>query len=197
MSPTRLASAPPPARQRGVVLFISLIVLVAMTLAAIAMLRAVDTGLLITGNIAFRQSATASADSSLEAAIAWLSDPANASLLAQDRPESGYFSTWQNGFDPTGVTARAFVWSGNSIALDHDAAGNSVRFVIHRMCQSPGPADPGLCMMAGIGSLAGSTFAAPSYSKAPLLDNAYVYYRITARVDGPRNSVSYVQALVH
>ncbi len=56
--------------QRGVILIITLIVLVAMTLASIAMVRSVDTSTVIAGNLAFKQSATASGDAGLEAAIA-------------------------------------------------------------------------------------------------------------------------------
>ncbi len=43
-----------PGRQGGAILFIALIVLVAMTLAGIAMWRSVDTALGIAGNMAFR-----------------------------------------------------------------------------------------------------------------------------------------------
>ncbi len=54
-----------PLRQRGAVLLIALIVLVAMTLAGIAMMRSVDTGILVSGNMAFRQSATLAADAGI------------------------------------------------------------------------------------------------------------------------------------
>jgi Tfp pilus assembly protein PilX len=63
MSPrTRLAAG----RQRGAILFIALIVLVAMTLAGIALMRSVDTNVLIAGNLAFRQGATAAGDYGVE-----------------------------------------------------------------------------------------------------------------------------------
>ena len=48
--------------QHGVVLLISLIVLVAMTLAGIAVMRSVDTNVLIAGNLAFRNAALSAAD---------------------------------------------------------------------------------------------------------------------------------------
>lgn len=59
-------------KQHGVVLFIALIALVAMSLAAVALLRSVDTGTLIAGNLAFKQAATTSGDSGIEEAITWL-----------------------------------------------------------------------------------------------------------------------------
>ena len=55
--PAASAGAPPRSAQKGVVLFISLIVLVAMTLAGIAMFRQVGTGVVIAGNLAFRDNA--------------------------------------------------------------------------------------------------------------------------------------------
>ena len=54
-------------RQRGVVLLIALIVLVAMTLAGIGMMRSIDSGTLVSGNIGFREAAVATADTGVEA----------------------------------------------------------------------------------------------------------------------------------
>ena len=48
--------------QRGVVLLIALIMLVAMTLAGIGMMRSVDTGSVIAGNLAFKQSTLNASD---------------------------------------------------------------------------------------------------------------------------------------
>src|SRR5476651_1743452 len=62
-----------PAKQRGVVLFFTLIALVVMSLAAVALIRSVDTSTMIAGNLAFRQSGGSSTDTGIEAAIAWLS----------------------------------------------------------------------------------------------------------------------------
>ena len=61
-----------PRNQRGVILFIALIVLVAMSLAGIALMRSVDTNVLIAGNLAFRQGATLAADRGIEDAKNWL-----------------------------------------------------------------------------------------------------------------------------
>src|SRR4051812_44344510 len=65
-------TASPHHQQRGVVLFIALIVLVAMTLAAIALVRAVDTSTQVAGNIGFKQSTVQSSDMGGEQAISWL-----------------------------------------------------------------------------------------------------------------------------
>jgi Tfp pilus assembly protein PilX len=53
--------------QRGVVLLLALIILVAMTLAGIGMMRSVDTGNLIAGNMAFRQATMSAGDAGTSA----------------------------------------------------------------------------------------------------------------------------------
>ena len=61
-----------PRSQQGAMLIIALIVLVAMSLAGIAMMRSVDTGTLVAGNIAFKQSSLHATDHGLQAASgAW------------------------------------------------------------------------------------------------------------------------------
>jgi len=52
---------------RGVALFFALVCLVAIMLAAVVLVRSVDTRTLISGNLAFQRSATASSDAGTEA----------------------------------------------------------------------------------------------------------------------------------
>ena len=59
-------------RQRGVSLVIALIALIAMTLAGLALIRAVDTTNLISGNLAFRQATLHTTDVGVETAFATL-----------------------------------------------------------------------------------------------------------------------------
>ena len=58
--------------QRGVVLFVALIVLIIMTLAGLALLRQMGVGTSIAGNVAFKENATSVADRGTEVARAWL-----------------------------------------------------------------------------------------------------------------------------
>ena len=183
--------------QRGVVLMIALIVLVAMTLTGIAMMRSIDSGVLIAGNLAARQGAVSAGDFAVEQALAWLTTPP-APDLTVSQPAQGYFANWQNNFDPAGVGAgTAFDWGNNAVPAGTDAAKNNVRYVIHRMCQAAGPASSASCAMTGSGALVASTFGDINYVRQPMLGAANVYYRITARVDGPRHTVTYIQALVY
>src|SRR5436190_21411231 len=61
--------------QRGIVLFIALLVMVALSLAGIALLRSADTATTVAGNLAFKQSAAAAVDRSIEQAVQVLFDP--------------------------------------------------------------------------------------------------------------------------
>jgi len=97
----------PPARyapicdshQRGVVLFIALIVMVAMSLAAIALMRSVDTTSAVIGNLAFRQASILPANYGIEDAAAGLFydvNPANIARIVDvrvDTPTENYYAT--------------------------------------------------------------------------------------------------------
>jgi len=196
-----------PRRQQGVVLLISLIVLVAMTLAALGMMRSLDTGTLVAGNIGFREAAVASADSGVEAARAWLL--ANSTSLNTDNPTAGYFSTRQDSLDLTGNRTEGGTdgvnWGGSDPSQTvaafpvpgPDASGNSVYYLIHRLCKIPGTingANQTCAFATSMGS--GSTQASPDYSSYGLITTNQVYYRITVRVNGAKNTVAYVQAMV-
>jgi len=195
------------ARQSGVVLLIALIVLVAMTLAGIGMLRSIDTGTLVAGNIGFRQAAVATGDSGIELARTWLLN--NPNSLNADQPSAGYYSTRQDSLDMTGNKTEGGTdgvdWGGSDPsqpvkafnAGNPDGSGNQVFYLIHRLCSSPG-SKSGLtqdCATTAITGL-GSTQDSPDYSSYGLNQDSQIYYRITARVNGPKNTVSYVQAVV-
>jgi len=217
-----------PKRQRGVVLILTLIVLVAMTLAAIALVRSVDTGNVVAGNMAFKEGATQAGDAGTEAAIAYLrTGGAGGIPIAgdtpsfSDNPAKGYYATGLdldmtgNSHDPTrglvdwdfnncnGASAAACKTPCCSPSLNA-GADNQVTYIITRLCSKSG-------VQTGDPSAAGNdcvTFLAqggqsPKRSELKYgLDRRFAlvpieFYRITSRVKGPRNTVSYVETVVH
>src|ERR1700741_3462334 len=80
-------------RQQGVVLFISLIVLVAMSLAGIALMRSVDTATLVAGNMAFKQSSLQSSHSAISSAVNWLGNNNAGTTLYNSNASQGYSSS--------------------------------------------------------------------------------------------------------
>jgi len=186
----------PPAKQRGVVLLITLIVLVAMTLAAISLVRSVDTTNVIAGNLAFRQTATLSGDYGTEAAIYWV-EQNNGNVLFTNQPGQGYFAVHQ---DPAANQTWDDFWTNVVIprgyfTLPSDTAGNTVAYTIDRMCENQvDPNDPTAdCQKSTIKISTGSSQT--SGTQGLTLANQ-IYYRITSRIAGPRNSVTYVQAII-
>lgn len=191
-------------KQRGTVMLIALILLVALSLAGIALVRSVSTSNIIAGNLAFQQAATHSADQGVEAAVAFLE--ANGTLVAGVSPlhtsvTSGggtkYLAVRQ---DPAaGQSWDAFwnatlVGSGAVNTLAMDGAGNTVSYVIHRLCNAAGaPVYPGCSASPTDSSSAGNSYGA---GVVALTAPRQVYYRITTRVAGPRNTLSYVQVVV-
>jgi type IV pilus assembly protein PilX len=189
-----------PNQQQGVVLFISLIMLVAMTLAAIGMIRSVDTGNLVSGNMAFKQSSVLAGDRGIQEGFNWLNN--NIANLSTSNLAVGYYSSIQGG-DPNWFAED--IWQNATTVAGADAAGNTVQYVIHRLCTQPDTAYNGI--NAGVANQCSTSLTSTPASNAAVgtsaklgasvyQTNPLVYYRITSRVLGPRNTVSIVQATV-
>lgn len=195
--------SPRPLRtQRGVVLFIALIMLVAMSLAGIALMRSVDTGTVIAANLAFRQNTVQVADLGVEAARKWLMDQVSDNLY-DNQTGSAYFATWQENLDLLGndPSATDYDWSTAatvSAAPYVPPTGYSIRYVIHRLCAGTGDPTGGSAGCIKLGGVAGTTSSgtkgAAAYGSYAISVSTNAAYRVTVRVNGPRNSLSYVQA---
>ncbi len=180
--------------QRGVVLFTALIVLVAMTLAGISLMRRVDSGVIIAGNLAFRQAATHVADLGIEAARFWLTN--TSTTMQFDSAGSAYYATSQDtvnvltNFDWNTAVTTTGAYAGPT--------GYTVRYVIHRLCAGTGPAASAGCISTSVTTSSASTGTkgAAAYGALALQTTASALYRITVRVDGPRNTLSYIQSTV-
>ena len=206
----------PSLKQRGVVLFFALIALVVMSLAAVALIRSVDTSTMISGNLAFKQAATTSGDAGTEAAMAWLTTE-QAAMIAQGKilltdathtfnvssvanAALGYYSSVRPTIQLTDGTLN---WNAtDSKLVGSDASGNTVRYIIERMCttanQTPSLAN---CLFATSTSTLNDqkVLAADEVCQgAGCLPNSQsTQLRITVRIAGPKNTVSYIQSFVY
>lgn len=213
---TRLQSAPPRrARQRGIALFFALVCMVAIMLAAVILVRSVDTSTLIAGNLAFQQNATRSADSGTEAAMTWLTTTQASNSLKnvlidsshafnQDAPASGYYASLDPAKSLTDPSAAShFNWnSGDSVTLAQDATGNTVQYIIQRMCRTSGVGvSTAQCLFSSatqdnnkqnilLPQEVCNGPGCPAAGQTPQI-------RITSRVTGPKNTLSYIQAFVY
>ncbi len=184
-------------RQRGMSLVVVMITLTIMLLGVVGIFRSSNDTLSIVGNLGFKQSATSGADLGVEGARAWLmiTSQKTPALLTAVYPPAAYFEVGDGSFDPT-----TYVWDapGNSVQAAPDlVTGNTVSYVIHRMCKSTGTVEASgqLCVLANPPNAGGSyqvsgLTAGVGITKAP-------FYRITTRVQGPRKTLSYVQVMVY
>jgi type IV pilus assembly protein PilX len=189
----------PPSHQEGLILFVALIVLVALTLSGLSLMRSSGTGLLIAGNLSFRQASVSVADNGTEAARSWLLSTALNTLDNNDST-NGYYATQNNLAGSAAEFDHAnHDWGSNSKTVNPapDAA-TTVRWVVHRLCTATGsPVASGQsCVFLETGSNAGSNKNVLSSSQRALGSQS-VLYRVTTRVDGPRNSIAYTQVVIY
>ena len=202
---------------RGAGLVVALVVLVVMSLGALALVRAVASGLMVAGNFAFREAAVLAAESGSESAISWLSERAATADLLSDQPEAGYYASLPVGLSLSGQsttnTSATIDWDDDQCAartgircftaapaLPIDAAGHRVRYVIHRLCRTAGSSDAAAnsCLLFRSAQGGSSNRGQLSYGASKRFQSSdTVYYRITVHVRGPRNTTAFVQTLVH
>ena len=178
--------------QHGMVLFIALIVMVAMSLTGVALVRSVDTTTAVVGNLGLREASIAPAGAGLEEAIAALYENSAIPDRDHDLPARSYYASRQSGEDARGVPLTLqtrSLYPQNARVLDA-GNGNSVRYIIERLCASAGPATVVNCNLVSL-PIAASVHAPPATPPAPV-----AAFRITVRVDGPQNTVSHVQMML-
>jgi type IV pilus assembly protein PilX len=182
---------PAPLRaQRGYMLMLVLVALVAMMISGVALIRSMDTNSLVAGNLASRNATVNSADAGVLAAVNWIQANSTSGALNTDAPASGYYS---HGDDQL-WTSSSF-WSTCTGCTVTDAAQNQVSWSVSRMCKVTGsPTNAGnFCA-----SLNGSTANGGSYSSdaTNFTGSPKYFYRITIQVVDTRNSSTLSQAFV-
>ena len=188
-----------PSKQQGVVLFYALIALVVLLLAAVALVRSVDTATVISGNLSFRQAAASSGDAGIEHAMTWLDNKMNVlntpEVTNNTAATSGYYSSVTELNLKDNLTADATWAESASASAGTDASGNAVRFVIERMCRTPNSVpDEQDCLYHSVPPPGGSQRAG---ELTPEINFSSLVFRVTAKVTGPRNTVSYIQGFIY
>lgn len=208
-----------PHRQRGASLLFALITLVSLLVAAIALVRSVDTGTLVLGNIGLQQDATVNADQGTRAALTALA--ALTDRTANGADGSGYYASAREGLDATGqqssdATRTLIDWDGDDCAYAPSGtyaacnvepatvaglplpAGTTVRYVILRQCQNTGAVASANCaaplQSAGDGGVDRShlSYSAPTRPGS----ESGAFYRVIVRVSAARGTTSFTETIV-
>jgi type IV pilus assembly protein PilX len=188
----------PASNQQGVVLIIALIAIAAMSLAGIALVRSVESANIAAGNLSFRQSSLQSADLGLETALGKFvpggaydaSDTITYSNIVTENYSAAILPEDYRGI-PTVLLGSTTTFDSlpnfkvGKISRD----GYDVRYVVERLCtvelmgQEP---NENYCLsndFSGGGTIDPDK---PPPKFVPL-------FRATARVDGPRGTLSFSQ----
>jgi type IV pilus assembly protein PilX len=206
--------------QRGISLLFALMALVILGFGAIALTRSIDTGTLIMGNLALKQDTLSSSATATEQAITWLQTNVTPSTTLDSTNKAfGYYASAIDKLDPTGnrstsTNKLALVnWDGDCMGravgtyetcdttayAGADVNGNKVQWVITRLCDTAGPpSGTNLCVRPAA-SLTSTANERGELNPGGRISAGIAgpYYRIVVRVEGPRNTVSYTESLVH
>ncbi len=180
-------------RQRGVVLIYALVVLLIMMIGAVALVRSMGTSLFSAGNLAFRRDLMNQG----EQAVANVLQAAQAGTLLTD---------WTSNLASANYSASALATNAQGIPMAllnnttfatvasaaNDIAGATsdikIRYVIDRLCSTTGAASSASCVQF-VGNPTGGTALPTPGLPAP----SATVYRLSVRVDGPRNTQVFLQ----
>lgn len=169
--------------QRGVVLFVALIVLVAMSLAGVSMMRAVGTGTQVAGNLTLHHSSVQAPEAAFENALAQIVNRMNTGTTRQ--PEEGTSYSYLDIAQP--IEQRS--WANAQNLGTDPVTGNKVEVMIDRLCTLVAAtlADCETTFVPttnGNGNGQGTTN--PSYEP-------YRHFRIIARITDPKGKVTFIE----
>ena len=195
--------------QKGIVLLITLLVLVATMLVAAAIIRSTDTSLLAVGNLSLRQASRAHVNYAVERVVRDISSAItnNAGFPNYIRPtlgpqnDKGIPNVLRAGNTPPedGSSFNMNVGGGSA------AGGFTIYGVVERMCSNTFTGDmntapnPTLCMVTGLGPGGNIGIAQRNDGEIGVIQQAGgngAVFRVTVRVDGPKNTTVYAQAFL-
>lgn len=182
--------------QAGVTLFLTLIALVGMTLAAIAMMRSIDTGNIIAGNLALKQGASHEADKGINVAFNCMDGGLLKTVdLRANNATCNYYATLQPDVNrPFGIPDILETAPETAGLTTNAITGNKVTFVIERMCA------------AGTVAFAEATCITSPFGRKeeggdghlpPKITAPQALYRISVKVAGPRSVATYTQMVMN
>jgi type IV pilus assembly protein PilX len=208
---SRRLPAPSAARQRGVVLLFSLIALVIMLIAAVALVRSFNSSMFTAGNIAFKRDLQNQGERAVSKVLddfrtGGLNSPTlRSAVVASSNYTPTMFTVNAQGI-PDALLLDDSTFAASYTAPDLLSSDGSVRvrYVIDRLC-SVGGDETTLgstwCTLANNPTPTGSSSSnLQSAERAPLCPTCSsatpqgVVYRVSVKVSGPRNTQSFFQS---
>jgi type IV pilus assembly protein PilX len=194
--------------QHGMILWITMVILFVMLISAVGLIKTSDVSTQTSGNFVFRQAGVSSSDAAMQTARDWLviklnggADTFGCGSLDADCAAAGYNASFSQPNAAAGQTWESF-WQANQASarnLGTDAAGNTLSFIIQRMCNNDGgwSAAGNSCITQILSSTGGTEVGGKSVGVDSIdASNLLLHYSIIVRVDGPRGASTMVQSIV-
>lgn len=212
---------PSASHQRGASMLFALMTLIALSLATVALVRSVDTGALIIGNLGFKEDTLLASEEATRKALSYVQATGEAgSGLEGDITTGGYYFKNPAELDITGAgsspTRTLIDWKLNDCA-DHETGtfqtcvkpvatridlpnGVWARYFVTRLC-SPSSTATDLDCLGPTSSTASGTldsgelkYVESKYAKSK---GQQFFYRVVVRTEGARGAVSYTESIAH
>jgi Tfp pilus assembly protein PilX len=174
------------ARQRGVVLIFTLIILLVLTIGAVALMRSMNTSLFNAGNLAFRRDLVNQGELAVANVLTEFKSGGALSSTASteaDNTALNYYAEMQST-TPQGIP-NVLLTIGNPIS---GASGVTMNYVIDRLCQNSGPSVAAQCVQSSA-----SPLATTIKNQTPLTPPSATVYRLSVKVNGPRSTQVFLQ----
>ncbi len=182
------------ARQRGVVLIFTLIILLILTIGAVALMRSLNTSLSSAGNLAFRRDMTNQGELAVANVMAEFTtgDLSTSGSTLSNVPADNYSATMLPS-NIQGVPSALLTTTLSSAVGTHaDLAGATsdvaIRYVVDRLCTATGTPTGSVCVQStasATGGTAGNT--------ASVTPPTSTVYRLSVRVSGARSTQVFLQ----
>jgi Tfp pilus assembly protein PilX len=176
--------------QSGVVLIFTLMALIILLIAIIALIRSTDTNLILAGNLAFKRDVINQAERAIPSIKAKFETGALSSEISResDLSSSNYYATIQkNNSHHIPNVLMAITDSNANNIVDKDSKV-IVRYVIDRMCLAKGKVSTTSCSL-------GDSTTDKSGSNGPKHKGVDLpIYRISIRATGPHNAEAFIQS---
>lgn len=195
-----------PRRQRGFTLLYGLMALLIMMIGAAAMVRSVNTAVLVGANLGFKRDLTNQAERAASLVLAQLETGALAAEATRQASSTTLnysavmLASNAQGIPNALLDDAGFAAAGTS-ANDISVADQAVqlRYVVDRLCANTGVADENHCSMVDAGTPHGGSASQLVVAEDNTAGGSgalqrQVVYRLSVRATGPRNTQAYFQS---
>jgi Tfp pilus assembly protein PilX len=182
-------------RERGVILFVTLIAMLMMMIAGIALVRSFDSSLVMSGNLAFKRDLVNQGERGIYTAVTWLNSTTDATRQANSLGNN--YSATMLPSDSHGIPTALLndsAWTTDGFGSTNDISDTkslvTIRYVIDRMCISGTTTETATaCVNEAVTESSTST-----QQQNATLAYIPVAYRISVRVTLPNNTQTFLQS---